>query len=200
MRSHHTSAGARRHRDGARPGPVRRGWRGALAVGALVLGTALASGSAVLGEVEPAAADVAGCTPTGAFTDCVVVTFTNPPANQSVRVPPGVTEVDARMWGAGGGGASATPFAAAPGGGAGAFVAGTVPVTGAGGATWNVTIGWGGYAASDLRPFGDGGPGGTAQGSTPRGSAGGGTTALWGGDPGASPLLVAGAGGGGAAG
>jgi hypothetical protein len=156
--------------------------------------------SAAIAPSPEARADVtAGCTPTDGYTNCVVVTYANPGANQTVRIPAGVTAVDVRMWGAGGGGAHTTPYPGAPGGGSGAFVAGIVPTSG--GVTWNVTVGWGGYAASNLQPFGNGGPGGSATGGTPHGSAGGGTTALWTGAAFASaPLLVAGAGGGGAAG
>ncbi|WP_264028928.1 Ig-like domain-containing protein [Cellulosimicrobium sp. SH8] len=156
-------------------------------------------GAVVDGGLRPTTAAVANCTPLAGFTRCTVVTFPSPAGNQTVRIPPGVTQVDARMWGAGGGGAAATPLSTAPGGGGGAFVAGMIPT--AGGEVWDVTIGWGGYAASTLQPFGQGGPGGGALGGTPHGSAGGGTTALWTGAAFASsPLLVAGAGGGSAAG
>ncbi|ACQ82354.1 hypothetical protein Bcav_4114 [Beutenbergia cavernae DSM 12333] len=160
----------------------------------LVAGTVAGPGA------QPAAADPADCTPLAGFTNCRMFTFTNPGANQTFRVPPGVTEVDARLWGAGGGGAASTHDAATPGGGAGAFVAGVAPATG--GETWNITIGWGGYNTNpDLSPFGNGGVGGAVLGGIPHGSTGGGLGALWTGEPFASePLLVAGAGGGAASG
>ncbi|MEU7720186.1 hypothetical protein [Streptomyces tibetensis] len=103
--------------------PRRAGFRlgaAALTFAALAAGTALAGASAATAVGSPAPAGKA-CTPTEGFSGCRLFVPTD--AKQDFKVPSGVTGLDVRVWGEGGGGNSMTT------GGAGGFVAGTLKVT-----------------------------------------------------------------------
>lgn len=130
------------------------------------------------------------CEPEADFTDCVRFTFDG--GDQTFTVPDRVTELDVRMWGAGGGGdAEDVTVTRTLAGGGGGYAAGTVEVTG--GQELTVTAGEGGVVASTERTYGGGGAGGG--GGFP-GSSGGGMSALWDGPFGPTPIMIAGGGGG----
>src|SRR5580704_16977637 len=81
---------------------------------------------AALPSAEAGAAQVT-CTPTAGFTNCVQFTYSG--ADQTFTVPSGVTSLDVRLWGAGGGGIDPAYFTNQYGGGGGGYTTGTVAVT-----------------------------------------------------------------------
>ncbi|MEU3933028.1 hypothetical protein AB0E85_13470 [Streptomyces sp. NPDC029044] len=109
---HHGSAVPRRAR-------LRRG-AAALTFVALTAGTALTGAPAATAAGSAALAGKA-CAPTEGFSGCRL--FDPATAKQEFTVPAGVTGLDVRAWGEGGGGNSMTS------GGAGGFVGGTLKVS-----------------------------------------------------------------------
>lgn len=151
-----------------------------------------ASLAVTAGTRTPAEAAEEGCTPTAGFTDCARFTFSG--GDQTFTVPDGVTSLDVRMWGAGGGGDTQVfPAPRGLSGGPGGYTTGTLAVTA--GQSLTVTSGEGGVPASTAATYGGGGAGG---GGFFPGSSGGGMSALWNGAAGtpANALLIAGGGGG----
>ncbi|MFJ8043545.1 glycine-rich protein, partial [Kitasatospora sp. NPDC096147] len=160
------------------------------------LATAAVLPAAVLPATAPAAlverprAQVA-CTPTGTNTNCVRLTYSG--GDQTFTVPPGVTTLFARLWGAGGGGVLRSYYTGQFGGGGGGHTTGNLTVTP--GQQLTVTAGQGGVTNSSAVTYGGGGAGG--QGRTEAtGGSGGGLSAVWAGAYGTNPLLIAGGGGG----
>nr|WP_312986706.1 hypothetical protein [Comamonas koreensis] len=156
----------------------------------------------VLVAALPIAASAASssCIPDAPNTQCLHVTAEG--ANQTFIVPAGITSVQVRLWGAGGGGIDSAYWGPSFGGAGGGFASGTVSVTP--GETLNLTVGQGGTAGSfaggtsgTTPTFGGGGAGGF--GIEANGSSGGGMSALWRGAPltVGNQLLIAGGGGGG---
>jgi uncharacterized repeat protein (TIGR01451 family) len=143
---------------------------------------------AALPAVQASAAQVA-CTPTAGFTNCARFTYSG--GDQTFTVPSGVTSLDVRMWGAGGGGIDPGYFLNQYSGGGGGYTTGTAAVTP--GEVLTVTAGRGGVIKGVAPTYGGGGAGGT--GGEP-GDSGGGMSALWDGAFGTDPLLIAGGGGG----
>lgn len=97
--------------------------------------------------------------------------------NQTFTVPAGVTSIDVKLWGAGGGGTAQLHSSGNPGGqggGAGGFASGTISVIP--GEVLTVIVGGGG-AASGEGGFGGGGNGGKDSTSA-FGAGGGGRTAI----------------------
>ncbi|MGW2226670.1 DUF7927 domain-containing protein [Streptomyces formicae] len=125
------------------------------------------------------------CTPDTGFTHCV--RYTSSGADQTFAVPAGVSRLDVRMWGAGGGHVSTS--VRTRGGGSAGFTKGTVAVTP--GESLKVTAGAGGTISSGSRSYGGGGLAGTGANFA---GGGGGMSALW---RTTAPLLIAGGGGGG---
>ncbi|MEU6253152.1 hypothetical protein [Streptomyces sp. NPDC047043] len=126
---------------------------GAAGLGLAGMPSAAAAGSA-------ASADGEACTPTAGFESCRL--FDSTKAVQEFTVPGGVTELDVRAWGQGGGGNSMAT------GGAGAFAAGTVKVTPGETLTLKVGGAVGGFEYGDARGGAAGGgfaePGGNSTG------------------------------------
>lgn len=148
---------------------------------------------ALVGQLLFTASAMAGtCTPDPGYSHCQ--TFSYSGSMQSFTVPAGVTSMDVRLWGAGGGG-NAWQNPAVSGGGGG-FTSGKLAVSP--GEALSITVGQGGqYGQTGI--FGGGGnAGSTVDGGAP----GGGLSAVATGTPlsTANVLLVAGGGGGGAAG
>src|SRR5580698_1410336 len=135
------------------------------------------------------AATLVACTPTAGFTNCARFTYSG--GDQTFTVPSGVTSLDVRMWGAGGGGIDPGYFLNQYSGGGGGYTTGTAAVTP--GEVLTVTAGRGGVIKGVAPTYGGGGAGGT--GGEP-GDSGGGMSALWDGAFGTDPLLIAGGGGG----
>ncbi|MFF8394480.1 hypothetical protein [Streptomyces sp. NPDC016172] len=162
---HHGSAVLRR-------AGFRRG-AAALALVALTAGTALTGAPAATAAGSAALAGKA-CTPTEGFSGCRL--FDPTTAKQEFTVPSGVTGLDVRAWGEGGGGNSMTS------GGAGGFVAGTLKVSP--GEALSIAVA--GLNAGDAR----GGKGGSNLADR-----GGNSSAIR--TSGGSALVVAGGGGGG---
>ncbi|WP_199547365.1 glycine-rich protein [Streptomyces sp. N35] len=155
---------------------LRRGASG-VAVAALTLAGLAAGGSA------PAAAIPAPeCMPTAAFNECRI--FESTGAKEDFVVPAGITRLEVRAWGQGGGGDSMTV------GGDGAFVSGTVKVTP--GEKLTVRV-----AGSEHGRFGDalGGKGGYDAAQHRSGNSGGSSSSLR--TAGGDPLVIAAGGGGG---
>jgi uncharacterized repeat protein (TIGR01451 family) len=143
---------------------------------------------AALPSADAGAAQVS-CTPTAGFTNCAEFTYSG--ADQTFTVPSGVTSLDVRMWGAGGGGIDPAYFTNQYSGGGGGYTTGTVAVTP--GQVLTVTAGQGGVIKGLTATYGGGGVGG---GGGEPGDSGGGLSALWDGAYGTNPLLMAGGGGG----
>src|SRR5580704_19633595 len=127
--------------------------------------------------------------PTAGFTNCARFTYSG--GDQTFTVPSGVTSLDVRMWGAGGGGIDPGYFLNQYSGGGGGYTTGTAAVTP--GEVLTVTAGRGGVIKGVAPTYGGGGAGGT--GGEP-GDSGGGMSAVWDGAFGTDPLLIAGGGGG----
>ncbi|WP_441250511.1 hypothetical protein [Kitasatospora sp. McL0602] len=127
------------------------------------------------------------CTPTTGFDLCRRITFSG--GDQTFTVPAGVTSLDVRLWGAGGGGHAGTASDAWNSAGGGGYTTGRVAVTP--GQLLTVTVGRGGVAKSTAATYGGGG-------TSLFGASGGGMSALWSGSAGtaANALLIAGGGGG----
>jgi fimbrial isopeptide formation D2 family protein/uncharacterized repeat protein (TIGR01451 family) len=70
---------------------------------------------------------VVACTPEPGFVGCEAFTFSG--GDQGFTVPDGVTSLNVKVWGAGGGGSIATGFDIGAPGGSGGYVAGDVEVT-----------------------------------------------------------------------
>ncbi|CAM5429428.1 hypothetical protein GCM10010329_01530 [Streptomyces spiroverticillatus] len=165
--------------------------RQALLLSSMLVATPLLSLSSVLPAAAQARA-LADCTPSAGFTNCV--RFEHTGDDQTFTVPTGVTSLDVRMWGAGGGGADPSYFAGSLAGAGGGFTQGTLAVSP--GTALTVTAGGGGEASSTIAPYGGGGEGGSTATPQAMGGAGGGMSALWAGAYGSTPLLIAGGGGG----
>jgi hypothetical protein len=156
---------------------------------------AIMSAAAVTASGGPTAASgaIAGgasaCSAPG-FLHCVRYSYIGD--DQTFTVPGGVSEIRVLEWGAGGGGAKASgPQYTA---GSGGYTVGDVHVWP--GEQLTVTVGGGGYASGNgynQYVYGGGGMGGNGRYT---GAAGGGMSAVWHGDYGSSPLLIAGGGGG----
>jgi hypothetical protein len=123
------------------------------------------------------------CTPTGGRNGCIQFTYTG--ADQSFRVPNGVTQIVAFVYGAQGGD-SVIPQS----GGLGGQASGTIATSP--GTLYTVSVG----ARGDAGTYGGGGVSGAA--SRQRGGSGGGLSALWSGASfvAGNALIVAGGGGG----
>ncbi|GAA1956080.1 hypothetical protein GCM10009738_32510 [Kitasatospora viridis] len=135
------------------------------------------------------------CTPTGAYTNCARFTYSG--GDQSFTVPAGVTSLFARLWGAGGGGSPSAYYTGQYGGGGGGFTIGTFTVTP--GQRLTITSGQGGVMNSTSSTYGGGGAGGIGRPSgsvSATGASGGGMSAIWNGNYGGTPLLIAGGAGG----
>src|SRR5580698_2437513 len=143
---------------------------------------------AALPAVQASTAQVA-CTQTAGFTNCGRFPYSG--GDQTFPVTTGVTSLDVRMWGAGGGGIDPGYFLNQYSGGGGGYTTGTAAVTP--GEVLTVTAGRGGVIKGVAPTYGGGGAGGT--GGEP-GDSGGGMSALWDGAFGTDPLLIAGGGGG----
>ncbi|MGF1426802.1 LPXTG cell wall anchor domain-containing protein [Kitasatospora sp. LaBMicrA B282] len=181
-------------------GRVSAAMRGVLALLCLV-----PQGGLALAAAPPAYAPQAlpeqhraqvACTPTGSFTNCARFTYSG--GDQTFTVPPGVSNVFARLWGAGGGGSPSAYYTGQFGGGGGGYTTGTLAVMP--GQTLTVTSGQGGLMNSTSSTYGGGGAGGagvtTSNGSSATGASGGGLSAVWNGNYGTTPLLIAGGAGG----
>ncbi|MFJ2740438.1 DUF11 domain-containing protein [Streptomyces sp. NPDC087440] len=165
--------------------------RQALLLSSMLVATPLLSLSyaPAVGAHARAAVD---CTPSAGFTNCV--RFEHTGADQTFTVPTGVSSLDVRMWGAGGGGADPAYYAGSLAGAGGGFTRGTLAVST--GAVLTVTAGGGGEVSSTIAPYGGGGEGGSTATDKAMGGAGGGMSALWTGSYGGTPLMIAGGGGG----
>lgn len=166
----------------------------------------------LLGILLPVAALAqVACTPSAGFNSCVRYNYTG--ANQTYTVPTGITSINVKAWGAGGGGVDFLYYPLQGGGGGGGYATGTIAVTP--GQVLTLVVGQGGISATSsgtasLAPtFGGGGAGGsTVAVGTPlnqaraRGSSGGGMSAVFlaGGNTPGNARLVAGGGGGGSPG
>ena len=122
----------------------------------------------------PTLAAQAACTPQSGFNSCVRVTYSG--GDQSFTVPPGVTSVFIKAWGAGGGGPNTSYYATQRGGGGGGFASGTLAVTA--GTALGVRVGEGGGVNDTSTPYGGGGAGGTSQ-ATAIGASGGGLSGVF---------------------
>lgn len=148
----------------------------------------------------PAWSAQVNCTPDPGFNTCVRIT--NEGAQQTFTVPPTVTSVRFKLWGAGGGGSAGAGLIFMSGfGGAGGFAAGTLAVTP--GQNLSVVVGSPGAAASSSPTFGGGAGGGNAPTApvgnpTLIGGSGGGRSSVH--DGANTELITAGGGGGSAAG
>ncbi|WP_405660439.1 hypothetical protein [Streptomyces sp. NBC_00079] len=135
----------------------RSGWRrGAAIMAVATLGAAgfgLAGMPSAMAAGSAAFADGEACTPTAGFESCRL--FGSTETEQEFTVPSGVTKLDVRAWGQGGGGNSMVS------GGAGAFAAGTVKVTSGQTLTLKVGGAVGGHEYGDA--FGGAGGGGFAE-------------------------------------
>lgn len=137
----------------------------------------IASAAALLGPAWAAQQD---CTPDSGYNTCV--RFTASGGEQTFTVPAGVTRVDVKLWGAGGGGASTASATFVSGlGGGGAFASGGLAVTP--GETLTVVVGAPGMANGLAGTYGGGGAGGndssTSNGGNGfDGASGGGRSAL----------------------
>src|ERR1700691_841394 len=76
--------------------------------------------------VQAGAAQVT-CTPTAGFTNCARFTYSG--GDQTFTVPSGITSLDVRMWGAGGGGIDPGYFLNQYSGGGGGYTTGKAAVT-----------------------------------------------------------------------
>ena len=127
------------------------------------------------------------CTPDSGFTTCVAYTYSG--ADQTFTVPTGVTSVNIKAWGAGGGGANSAYKTNQAGGASGAYVSGTLATTA--GQSLLVVVGQGGTVGDSIggsltSTYGGGGAGGNETGNTTGnsdtiadGSAGGGLSGVF---------------------
>jgi trimeric autotransporter adhesin len=147
-----------------------------------------------LAQVQPVASATVACTPTSGFNVCYRITYSG--GAQSIVVPSGVTSVDARLWGAAGGGANSIFYTLQGGGGAGGFASGTIAVTP--GQTLGLIVGQGGIPNSTAATFGNGGAGGNSTDAIRRGGSGGGASGIFSSATISQPnaLVIAGGGGG----
>ena len=139
------------------------------------------------------------CTPTSGFTNCVIITYSG--ADQTLTIPANVLSVQARVWGAAGGGTNIARGYDFQGGGAGGgYATGTLAVTS--GQTLTVVVGQGGIFGSTSTTYGGGGAGGSSSVATIYGGEGGGMSAVFSAaaKTAANALVVAGGGGGGSPG
>lgn len=143
---------------------------------------------AALASAQFASAAEVACTPVAPFTHCVRITFSG--ADQTFVVPAGLTRLNVKAWGAGGGGGRNQSGV----GGGGGFAGANVPV--AGGDSLTIVVGAGGPFGGTAPTYGGGGSGGSDPFNAFHGAAGGGRSAV---RNGGVELLTA-AGGGGAAG
>jgi len=133
------------------------------------------------------------CTPDSGYNSCV--RFTVSGGDQAFTVPDGVTRVDVKLWGAGGGGASGASATYLSGvGGGGAFASGGLAV--APGEVLTVVVGAPGTASGLAGTYGGGAGGDDTSSSNFDGASGGGRSAL---SRGGTELATAGGGGGSAA-
>ena len=143
----------------------------------------------------PVYAGQVACTPTAGFTNCVNITYSG--ADQTLTLPANVLSVQARVWGAAGGGTDSTRGYLLQGGGAGGgYATGTIAVTS--GQTLTVVVGQGGVFGSTTNTYGGGGGGGSSTVANINGGSGGGNSAVFSSatKTAANALLVAGGGGG----
>ncbi|MDA7417543.1 hypothetical protein PGB34_14335 [Xenophilus arseniciresistens] len=146
-----------------------------------------------IGTAPGWAAQVA-CTPDAGFNTCVRIT--NSGANQTFTVPPSVTSLRVKLWGAGGGGAGANNAILLTGlGGGGGFAQGTLPVTP--GQNLTVVTGSPGVSRGGAQTFGGGGAGGVATLDDWDGGSGGGRSGIH--DALSNEELITAGGGGGSA-
>lgn len=120
------------------------------------------------------------------------VTFTFSASDQSWTVPAGITNIYAKLWGAGGGGGHYGGWSYGSWGGAGGFTRGIIPVTAS--EVLTIRVPRGGFArpgATDA-PFGGGSS--VGGGDNQYGGGGGGYCGIF---RSSTPLLIAGGGGGG---
>ncbi|KJS56981.1 hypothetical protein VM98_03485, partial [Streptomyces rubellomurinus subsp. indigoferus] len=136
------------------------------------------------------------CTPSTGFTNCARFTYSG--GDQTFTVPPGVSSVYARVFGAGGAGSPRPYYTGQYGGGGGGYTTGALAVTP--GQSLTLTVGQGGQLNSTSSTYGGGGAGGqgftNGAGASATGGSGGGMSAVWNGASGSNPLLIAGGGGG----
>ncbi|MDX3387618.1 GEVED domain-containing protein [Streptomyces niveiscabiei] len=132
------------------------------------------------------------CTPSPAYTNCTLFSYTG--ADQTFSVPPGVSSLNVQLWGAGGGGDNAAYYTGQVGGAGGGYTTGTLAVTP--GQSLTVMAGQGGQVNAYALMYGGGGAGGWTQTAGAIGASGGGMSALWNGASFSTPLLIAGGGGG----
>jgi hypothetical protein len=110
-------------------------------------------------------------------------------------VPSGITSIDCKVWGAGGGGGRPGGWGQGSDGGSGGFASGTITVTG--GQVLNIVVGQGGVNGSTSRNFGGGGAN-TANGDNGGyGSGGGGYSGIFRSTVSQTDALVIAGGGGG---
>ena len=106
----------------------------------------------------------------GMATGQTTQTFTYTGAAQSFTVPPGVTSMTVKLWGAGGGAASYKANGGS--GGSGAYVTGTLSVTP--GQALTIIVGGGGGASTNVTTAAPGGYGGGGNGGSSGNAYGGG--------------------------
>jgi uncharacterized repeat protein (TIGR01451 family) len=122
----------------------------------------------------PASAAQLACLPQPGYNSCTQVTYSG--GNQTFTVPPGVTSVFIKAWGAGGGGPNTSYYMTQRGGGGGGFASGTLTVTA--GSSLGVRVGQGGRVNDTGNPYGGGGAGGDGA-SISRGASGGGLSGVF---------------------
>jgi hypothetical protein len=110
-------------------------------------------------------------------------------------VPSGITSIDCKVWGAGGGGGSPADWGFGSDGGSGGFASGTITVTPA--QVLNIVVGQGGVNNSTSRVFGGGGAQSPNSSFTNRGGGGGGYSGIFRSTVSQTDALVIAGGGGG---
>ena len=141
-------------------------WRGAVLACLAVLASFGAQGAQT------------ACTPQAGFTACTQFSYSG--VDQTFTVPAGITTLNFKAWGAGGGGAISNTFGNGSAGGG--YATGNLVV--AAGNSLTVVVGGGGSAAAlsavaGNSAYGGGGAGGSATGGTPHvGGGGGGRSAM----------------------
>lgn len=150
--------------------PRSRRSRGLAAISALAL-TFVGAAVSLTGTATPAQAAQVTCTPTDGFDECVRFTYSG--GNQTFTVPAGVTELDVRVWAAGGGNSLEDQFSnSGHSGGGGGFTVGTVGVTA--GDSLTVLVGQRGESGGVANFGGGGAAGNSFVGQTTGGGSGGG--------------------------
>ena len=141
-------------------------WRGAVLACLAVLASFGAQGAQT------------ACTPQAGFTACTQFSYSG--VDQTFTVPAGITTLNFKAWGAGGGGSISNTYGNGSAGGG--YATGNLAVTA--GSSLTVVVGGGGSAAAlsavaGNSAYGGGGAGGSATGGTPHvGGGGGGRSAM----------------------